>query len=139
LTTRNLTVPGTLEGAREVARAFDAFAGSLGITGPQADAVHVALDEILSNTVRSGFTAGRVGRIDVRFDFVDGNLDILLVDDGMAFDPLSRPAPDTAAPLDLRPVGGLGIHLVRQLMDHVEYERREERNRLRLRKRIISS
>ena len=139
MTMRNLTVPGTAEGAREVARAFDVFSASQGIAGPQAQAVQVALDEVLSNTVRSGFTPDRVGRIDVRFDVVDDVLDILVVDDGLAFDPLARAAPDTAAPLEARPVGGLGIHLVRQLMDSVEYERREGRNRLRLRKGIMKS
>ena len=139
MTMRNLTVPGTAEGAREVARAFDVFSASEGIAGPQVQAVQVALDEVLSNTVRSGFSADRVGRIDVRFEVVDGVLDILVVDDGPAFDPLARPAPDTGAPLEARPVGGLGIHLVRQLMDSVEYERREGRNRLRLRKGIMKS
>jgi serine/threonine-protein kinase RsbW/sigma-B regulation protein RsbU (phosphoserine phosphatase) len=138
LTTKRLNVPRTSEGVKEIARAFDAFSVSLRIGGPQAHAVQVALDEILSNTVRAGISGEEEGRIDVRFELVDDNLDILVVDDGEAFDPLSRPAPDTASPLEARPVGGLGIHLVRKLMDRVEYERREGTNRLRLGKRIIS-
>jgi serine/threonine-protein kinase RsbW len=136
MTTKDLSVPRTPEGAREVARAFDIFSASLGIGGPRVHAVQVALDEVLSNTVRSALPDGS-GRIDVQFDLQDGLLDILVVDDGAAFDPLSRPVPDTGAPLEARPVGGLGIHLVRQLMDTVEYERRGGTNRLRLGKRII--
>jgi serine/threonine-protein kinase RsbW len=137
MTMTSLSVPATAPGARQVSRAFDAFSASHGIAGPPAQAVQVALDEVLSNTVRSGFTADRTGHIDVRFEVVDGVLDILVVDDGIAFDPLARAEPDTRAPLEARPVGGLGIHLVRQLMDSLEYERRDGENRLRLRKRIM--
>ena len=136
-TMTSLSVPGTALGARQVTRAFDTFSASQGIAGPPAQAVLVALDEVLSNTVRSGFTADRTGHIDVRFEIDGGVLDILVVDDGLAFDPLARAEPDTRAPLETRPVGGLGIYLVRQLMDSVEYERRDGENRLRLRKRII--
>ena len=137
MTMTSLSVPGTAVGAREVTRAFDAFSASQGIAAPSAQAVLVALDEVLSNTVRSGFSEDRSGHIDVRFEIEGGILDILVVDDGRAFDPLSRAEPDTKATLETRPVGGLGIHLVRQLMDSVEYERRDGENRLRLRKRII--
>ena len=137
MTMASLSVPGTVLGARQAARAFDTFSASQGIAGPSVQAVQVALDEVLSNTVRSGFTADRIGRIDVRFEMVDGVLDILVVDDGVAFDPLARADPDTHASLEVRPVGGLGIYLVRQLMDSAEYERRDGQNRLRLRKRII--
>jgi len=137
MTMTSLSVPGTAPGARQVARAFDTFSESQGIAGPSAQAVQVALDEVLSNTVRSGFTADRIGHIEVRFEMVDGVLDILVVDDGVAFDPLARADPDTRASLEARPVGGLGIYLVRQLMDSAEYERRDGQNRLRLRKRIM--
>ena len=137
MTTKSVSVPGTALGARQVARAFDAFTESQGIAGPSAQAAQVALDEVLSNTIRSGFTADRIGHIDVCFEMADGVLDILVVDDGAAFDPLARADPDTHASLEARPVGGLGIYLVRQLMDSAEYERRDGENRLRLRKRIM--
>jgi serine/threonine-protein kinase RsbW len=137
MTMTSVSVPGTALGARQVVRAFDEFRESEAIAGPSAQAVQVALDEVLSNIVRSGFGADRIGRIDVRFEMVDGVLDILVVDDGVAFDPLARADPDTHASLEARPVGGLGIYLVRHLMDSAEYERRDEENRLRLRKRII--
>ncbi len=137
MTMTSLSVPGTALGARQVTRAFDTFSAAQGIAGPSSQAVQVALDEVLSNTVRSGFGADGSGQIDVRFEIEGGVLEILVVDDGRAFDPLARPEPDLQAPLEARPVGGLGIYLVRQLMDSVEYERRDGRNRLRLRKRII--
>ena len=58
-------------------------------------------------------------------------------DDGRDFDPLSVPAPDLGAPLPGRPVGGLGIPLVRRLMDEMRHERRRGRNLLTLTKRSV--
>ncbi len=133
----SLSVSGSSEGVRQVAGAFDTFSASQGIDGPAAQAVQVALDEILSNTVRSAFLAGRAGHIDVRFEIAEGALEVLIVDDGIAFDPLARADPNPKAPLEARPVGGLGIYLVKQLMDSVDYERKDGRNRLRLKKRIM--
>ena len=133
----SVSVSGCAEGVREVARAFDAFSTSNGLPGTLVRAVQVALDELLSNTVRSGFAPGQTGRIDVRFEIAEGALDVLIVDDGIPFDPLARADPDTTAPLEARPIGGLGIYLVRQLVDGVDYERLGRENRLHLKKRII--
>jgi anti-sigma regulatory factor (Ser/Thr protein kinase) len=66
----------------------------------------------------------------------DQVLEVAIVDDAAAFNPLEARPPDTASGLDERPIGGLGIHVVRKLMDEMAYERREGRNRLTLRKRI---
>ena len=58
--------------------------------------------------------------------------EVVVSDDGPAFDPLAAAAPDTSLGVEERPIGGLGIALVRRLMDEVEYERRDGRNHLRL-------
>jgi len=57
-------------------------------------------------------------------------------DDGVPFDPLAVAPPDTSLPLEQRPLGGLGIHLVRHLVDEVTYERRGDRNVLTLVKAV---
>lgn len=66
----------------------------------------------------------------------DGSVVLCVEDDGPAFDPLAAPEPDLDAPLEDRPVGGLGIHLLREMMDTLDYVRRDDRNRLILRKRV---
>lgn len=132
-----LRVPATQEGVTRVATAFDAFAAALALPESVASATQVALDELLSNTVRAGFPSGESGHIEASFKVMDDTLDIRLTDDGIPFDPLARADPDTQASLEARPVGGLGIYFVKRLMDSVTYERAEGENRLSLRKRII--
>ena len=56
-------------------------------------------------------------------------------DDGRAFNPLDAPAPDLRSGIDERPIGGLGVHLVRSLMDSLEYHRERDRNIFIMRKR----
>jgi serine/threonine-protein kinase RsbW len=64
---------------------------------------------------------------------------MVVLDDAAPFNPLEAPAPDTAEPLETRSPGGLGIALIRQLMDVVEYDRLEVGNRLRLRRRLTGA
>jgi serine/threonine-protein kinase RsbW len=62
----------------------------------------------------------------------EGRLELGVSDDGPAFDPLAMATPDIDAPLEERPIGGLGIYLVREMMAGVSYERRDGRNVLRM-------
>jgi serine/threonine-protein kinase RsbW len=61
---------------------------------------------------------------------------VTLTDDGRPFDPLEMPAPDTTLTTQERRIGGLGIHLVRRIMDEVSYDRRADRNVMVLAKRL---
>ena len=100
--------------------------------GPDLD---VVLDEVLSNIVRHGLRDGREHEICIALAVEPDTVTLTVEDDGPPFDPLAYPQPDLDAELGERSAGGLGIHLVRRLMDDVRYERIEERNRLVLRKR----
>jgi len=96
----------------------------------------LALEEIFVNVVTHGALQGKVPEVEVTLLLCDRDLSMTLEDDGPRFDPLSRPSPDVTAELSERPVGGLGIFLVRQLMDAVSYERVAARNRLMMNKRV---
>jgi serine/threonine-protein kinase RsbW len=95
----------------------------------------LALDEVLSNVVRHGLE-GRAGSVDLAYGLASGVISVEVADDAPRFDPLSAPAPDTAAPLDDRVPGGLGIALIAAIMDEVRYERRGDRNHLIMKRRI---
>jgi serine/threonine-protein kinase RsbW len=63
-------------------------------------------------------------------------LTMLVIDEGQAFDASQVPPPDLSLAIEQRPIGGLGIHLLRELSDGMSYERREGKNRLTLTKRF---
>ena len=98
--------------------------------------INLALDEVVSNVVLYGYDQSSEDLIKVHIETSGEFLLATVEDTGREFDPLSLPAPDLNAPLDTRQVGGLGIHLMRSLMDAVEYRRHEGKNLLSLRKRI---
>jgi anti-sigma regulatory factor (Ser/Thr protein kinase) len=105
---------------------------------PLAETVtfELALEEIFMNVVMHGSPAGRVPRVEVSLALHDGCLTLMIEDDGPSFDPLSLAAPDVTASLEERRVGGLGVYLVRQMMDAVSYQRLRGRNRLSMTKRV---
>jgi anti-sigma regulatory factor (Ser/Thr protein kinase) len=90
----------------------------------------LALEEAVSNVVRH---ARGVHAIGVELAMADEGVDLVIEDDGPAFDPLEVPPPDTSMPLEERPIGGLGIHLLRQMTDGIRYERVGPQNRLSIR------
>jgi anti-sigma regulatory factor (Ser/Thr protein kinase) len=92
--------------------------------------MNVALDEMLSNIIKYGFADDAIHEIHVRLSVSAAMVVVEIEDDGQPFDPLELPAPDVDAPLEERTVGGLGIHIVRNLMSEVEYARVAGRNRL---------
>ncbi len=115
--------------------ALDEFCAAERLPADVVWRLRVALDEILANIVSYGHTAGRALDIQVTFRRDGGQVHITVADDGPAFDPLARPDPDVTLSLEARQPGGLGIVLVKSLMDDVRYER-TTRNVLTLTKRI---
>lgn len=132
----SMTVPASAPGVREAASELLAFAKSSGLPKEAIWQLEVALDEVLSNVVRHGSAKGRVGPIAVDLDIEGARIEVVVTDDAPAFNPLEVQAPDASVPLEDRPVGGLGIALVKALMDEVTYERRDGRNRLTFRKTL---
>ncbi|MDD3588297.1 MAG: ATP-binding protein [Thermoguttaceae bacterium] len=97
----------------------------------------IAADEIFSNIAGYGYPNGD-GCVKASVEFNRGEqlLTMVFSDSGIAFNPLLSEEPDTSSPLAERPVGGLGIFLVKKLMDSVEYRRENNRNYLILKKRL---
>ena len=137
-TVQTLDVPATPDGLRDAERGFDEFASGHGLTRNDIWPFHVALDEILSNIVKYGY-AGQdaTGRITIELRLEADALGMVILDDASPFDPLEAERPDTGLAAEERPIGGLGIEIVRRLMDVIEYDREDAgRNRLTLRRRL---
>jgi len=101
--------------------------------------LNLALEEILTNIISYGYTDNREHEIKVRLSVQPGEVKAEVEDDGQPFDPLAAPEPDAAKPLEERTIGGLGIHLVRKLMDGLEYKRQGDRNLLTIKKKTQKS
>jgi serine/threonine-protein kinase RsbW len=99
-------------------------------------AVNLALDELVTNVLLYGYEEPTGREVTVRIVTAGSELVASVVDEGRPFNPLDAPKPNLDAPLEDRELGGLGIHLVRSLMDHVAYSREEDKNVLTVRKRI---
>lgn len=132
----SVRVAASPAGIQQAAAALDGFRAAHGLKDEAAWPLQVALDEILSNIVRHSRPGLMAGAIDITIESRGDEVEVIVTDDGPAFDPLQLPEPDVSAPLEGRHPGGLGVHLVRKLMDRVEYVRTEERNRLTMTWRV---
>ena len=94
--------------------------------------IKLALEEIVINVISYGAHGGLVPAIKVQLQQEGGQVSIDIWDSGVAFDPLQSGPPDVSSSLDDRPIGGLGVYLVRQLMDSVSYERDGDWNKIHL-------
>lgn len=99
---------------------------------------NLALEEILANVILYGYDDNKEHKIHVCLLMEGGELIMEVEDDGLPFNPLDAPEVDIQRPLEDRPVGRLGIHLVRNLMDRLEYQRENGRNRLLMMKKVIA-
>ncbi len=129
-------LPATEEGRERAAQRFERFAAEARIPPRACTDVLIVLDEILANIGRHAWKKAAGKRIGFSASLDAGVLELRFTDHGRPFDALARPDPNTSAPLELRPVGGLGILLVKRLTDTQTYERVRGRNRLVLRKKI---
>lgn len=96
---------------------------SLGADHAALAGIEVAMDELLTNIVLYAYRDGQAHEIVVHVDVPDARLRIEIRDDGTPFDPTRAEPPDLEADLDDRPLGGLGLHIVRTVFETVAYER----------------
>ena len=98
--------------------------------------LNLALEEAVANVMQYAYPKGTDGTVSVEAAVGDDALTFTVTDSGQPFDPTTRGEVDISAGVEERPIGGLGIHLVRQIMDQVRYERAGEKNVLTLVKRL---
>ena len=111
----------------------------LGIEASLAKQIKLAVEEAVVNVMDYAYPAGKTGDIDVLATSDGQWLKFVITDRGVAFDPTEKEKADTTLSAEDRPVGGMGILLVRELMDSINYERTDGMNILTLKKRIVNS
>jgi phosphoserine phosphatase RsbU/P len=96
----------------------------------------LALEEAVSNVIRHGYGERPDGPISVAFHATGESIVVTVEDAAVGFDPLKHPEPDLTVPVETRPAGGMGVYLIKRLMDEVDYRMDDGRNVLTLTKRI---
>lgn len=114
----------------------EAWLQSKGMPADATFLVGLAFEELVTNCIKHGFDDDDEHLIEIVLSVSDQTLTILVIDDGRAFDASRAPRPDLSQELEDRPVGGLGIHLLRELSDSMSYERRDGKNHLTLTKKL---
>ena len=107
---------------------MDAFCAEHNVSSEIAFAVNVSVDELLTNTISYGYEDSDPHRIRMTVHMEGTVLVVELSDDAKPYDPTAAPDPDIDAPIEARPIGGLGVHFVRTLMDSFLYRRSDGRN-----------
>jgi anti-sigma regulatory factor (Ser/Thr protein kinase) len=131
-----LAVADQLSEIPRVAERVEAFCADAGIPPALGYTINLALEELLTNTISYGFDPGPGHAIEVRIRRAGEEVVVEVVDNARPFDPTKAPAPDLDASIEDRLVGGLGVHLVKSMMDEMQYRYGDGRNRVTLKKRL---
>lgn len=137
MSTRRTAVDAVASELPTLIRFLQEFWSAAKLPPAQAPSFELALEEVFVNIVMHGSQPGKTAIVVVSLTLAASGLTMMVEDDGPAFDPLQLPAPDVTASLADRPVGGLGIFLVQQVMDSVSYQRVGARNRLTMTRSAI--
>jgi serine/threonine-protein kinase RsbW len=136
VTARRTAVPADAAQLTVLTSFLREFGMAVTLDAAQVSTFELALEEIFMNIVMHGSRPGIVPRVEVSLHRDAESLTMTVEDDGPEFDPLSLPPPDVTASLADRRVGGLGVFLVRKMMDSVSYARIAGRNQLRMSKHV---
>jgi anti-sigma regulatory factor (Ser/Thr protein kinase) len=114
---------------------LEACCRAAGLAEPTVLDLRLVAEEILTNIAKYAFAPGTTAAAELVLSLTETDVVLEFRDGGRAFDPLAEPPPDLEAPLQERPLGGLGLPLVRALVDEIRYAREGPTNVLRLVKR----
>ena len=130
-----LTVIAILENYDQVAEFVEGELEKREVPMEAEAQIDIALDEIYTNVAKYAY-GDDPGEVTVRLDFTEEITEVKMTisDAGIPYDPLKRPDPDVSLEAEARQIGGLGIYMVKKLMDEVSYEYRGGMNILRMRK-----
>jgi serine/threonine-protein kinase RsbW len=98
--------------------------------------LNLVIEEAVSNIIFYAFKDKQKHDIEISVSLENSRLTIKITDDGIPFNPLAQQQPDINLPAEERPIGGLGIFLISQIMDEMKYERNKNNNILTLTKSI---
>ena len=133
----SITLTNDIEQVPQLADFVDMVCEEVGFDPSIAIQMNLAIEEAVVNVMSYAYPVGTVGNVSIEAQADDDCLTFTIIDNGTPFDPTAKSEVDTTLSAEERPIGGLGIHLVRQLMDSINYERIDNKNILTLRKKLV--
>ena len=143
---RRITLNADVLEVPRLAQFVDGFCEAAGLDMTTTMSLNLAIEEAVVNVMNYAYPAGIKGYVSIEAVAFrasqpaspeDGEwMEFIISDSGTPFDPTAKGEVDTTLPAEERPIGGLGIHLVRQIMDSVNYERTDGKNVLTLKKKL---
>ena len=121
-----------LSAVRSLGQMVEEFGDANKLPDQQIYMINLALDELIANTVSYGLRGVARPRIDITLKVGEASLVLTMEDNGQPFDPTANTDPDLSSAVEERPVGGLGLHLIKTFADRVNYEYVNGKNRLTL-------
>lgn len=132
---KTLRVPAVTDSLYDVLRFVDDFLEGLDCPMKAQMQVDLCVEEIFVNIAHYAYP-DREGAAEIRLSAGDGAVTLTFLDEGKPYDPLRKPDPDITLTAQDRPIGGLGVFLVKKNMDSVEYRHENGMNVLTLTKKI---
>jgi anti-sigma regulatory factor (Ser/Thr protein kinase) len=130
-----ITVPSIIDRLYDVMNCADEVMQTSGLDKKQQINVNIAIEEVFVNISCYAYS-GCAGDVTVSFSADKNKLVIEFADGGTPFNPLVKPDPDISLPAEKREIGGLGIFMVKKLMDDVSYRYENGKNILTLEKNL---
>jgi sigma-B regulation protein RsbU (phosphoserine phosphatase) len=134
----SLTLPNDIETIPQLNEFIDTVAEEIGLDMSLTMSLNLAIEEAVVNVMEYAYPEGEQGNVDIEVIADDKWLTFIISDNGIPFDPTTQKDADTTLSAEERPIGGLGIFLVRQLMDSINYQRKDGKNILTLSKKMES-
>jgi len=134
---KNLTLTNDVQQVTLLEDYINTIAEEADIDMSLALSLNLALEEAVTNVILYAYPEGQTGTVDIKAIVDDSRrLTFIISDSGIPFDPTQKEDADVTLSVEERPIGGLGIFLVKQIMDDVTYERTNDRNILSMAKQL---
>ena len=130
-----LTIKNEVEELTKLPEFVDTVCEEAGVSMALVASINLALEEAATNVVLYDYQEGK-GTIDIDASYTPQYIKFIISDSGIPFDPTQKEDADITLSAEERPIGGLGIYLVRKIMDTVSYERVDGHNILKLIKNL---
>ena len=135
----HITLPNDVQAVPQLNGFVDEVCEQAGFDMSTTMKLNLAIEEAVVNVMNYAYPAGVKGDVDIEAQINDERLKFVISDSGTPFDPTAKAEVDTTLSAEERGIGGLGIHLIRQIMDTINYERVDGKNVLTLRKKLTKN